>query len=200
MTRPLFTIGAATLLILLVASSPAAAQVRGVRGGVNFSTIVVSPHDLLGDEPGGGIGAIGGAFITLKKGDGWNIEVAGQLSMRRLTFGPHIDDTVTYLEVPGVFTFGVMRRGDRRVRVLGGGSFAYVVAARESVAGQSYTVKHAYRSVELGAVAGAQADVTPRWSVDVRYLIGLTNPYPEDVSGGTARQRSLEATVGYRFK
>ena len=201
MIKLLRTILTGGLLLSMAAASPAAAQTRGVRGGVNLSTMTISPSDALGLELGGEVGATGGVFMTLRKAGPWDIEVGGQLSMRRLTFGPNIADTVTYLEVPGVVTVGVMKHGRVRVRALGGGSFGYVVAARESVFGEaSDSVKSAYNSVELAAIAGAQAELSARWSIDVRYLFGLTNPFPVDVTGGTARQRSLQVTAGYRFK
>ncbi len=188
-----------TLGLGLASAPPAWAQSIGARGGLNLSTIAVDPAGELGEinqRPGGAVGG----FITFREAARLSFDVSGLLSVRRVGFGPGISDTITYLEAPLVARYLVMRPGNVPVRVIGGAAPAFRLAASESVDGDSFSVKEAYKAVDLAIVVGAQAEWKSKWLIDVRYLFGVSDVYEITAGGEQTRQRGLQFLVGYRLR
>ena len=187
--------------VSLASSQPAAAQSITVKGGVTLSTIAAKPSDALGDEVAGDVGFLGGAALTFRATSRFIVEVGGQVAMRRVSFSPNIEDKLTYLEVPGVVRYPFLRRGSLKLSAIGGGSLGILLTARESLlGGDAFDVKEAYESFEVAAVVGAVAELTPRWSVEGRYLFGITETFAVDVDDFSARQRGWQFMVGYRVR
>lgn len=198
---PLFAWSALILGSILVTVSPAAAQGAGVKAGVTFSTIAVSPSDAFGVDVSGRAGLLAGGYMTFLEPARLSIQVDAQAALRRTDFGDDIEDTLTYLEIPAVARYAVMTRNTYVVRALAGGTFNYLIAARESVLGEdSDDVKDAFKSFDVGVVVGAQVEWNERWVFDGRYCIGLSDAFVEDVEGVRARHRSFQITAGYRFR
>ena len=93
-------LGLLTGLLLLAGRETASAQSLWVKGGINVSTIKVSPSEELGVEVTGKVAVTVGGSLTFRDAATLGYEVGGQLSMRRVAFGPDITDTITYIEVP----------------------------------------------------------------------------------------------------
>ncbi len=102
-----------------------------------------------------------------------------------------------YIEIPvmGKFTVAPM------VKVYGGLSTGFLVSAKMAidVDGEEDDVdmKDAFNSVELGAIAGFQVQIS-KIIIDARYNHGLTNIMKEN-DGDAIQLRTLYATVGITF-
>ena len=147
MIRRVIGVGVLTGLALLAGAETASAQSLWLNGGINLSTIHVSPPESLGDVSGE-IGVTAGASLTFHDAARLSYELRGQLSMRRVAFGPDITDTITYIEVPVVARYAFVRGEGMTIRALGGGSMGFRIAASESVVGDSSSVKDAYKPFE----------------------------------------------------
>lgn len=187
-------------LMLLAGSATASAQSIWVRGGVNVSTIKFSPPEELGIDVGGEIGVTAGALMGFRDAARLGFELGGQLSMRRVAFGPDITDTITYIEVPVVARYAFVRREGMTIRALGGGSIGFRIAASESADGDSYSVKDSYKPYDFAVVVGAQAEWKNRWLFEGRYLFGLSEAYEVTVGGLETTQRGFQFLVGYRLR
>lgn len=186
-------------LFVLAVAQPAAAQALGIKFGVNLSNLAVSPDDALGDV-GAKAGILGGGFFTMGEGKRLVVEAGAQVALRRIAFGPDIEDTLTYLEIPVVVRYRVFRRNTLTVSALGGGSLDYLIDARESVLGESTSVKDAHEAFDVAALIGGHASWNDRWSVEARYLFGFSETYVEPAFDTQSRQRGLQFLVGYRFR
>jgi len=186
-------------LIVLASTATASAQSLGVRGGINLSTIKFSPPEDLGLEPSAEIGVTAGAFLGFRDAAKLSFEVGGQLSMRRVAFGPDIIDTITYVEVPVVARYAFVRGEGMTIRALGGGSMGFRIAASESVAGDSASVTDSYKPFDFALVVGGQVEWKHRWLFEGRYLYGLSEAY-EVTAGFETRQQGFQILVGYRLR
>ena len=111
------------------------------------------------------------------------------------------DDSISYnlnyIEIPvmGKFTVAPM------VKVYGGLSTGFLVSAKMAfdINGEEEDVdmKEFFNSVELGAIAGFQVQVS-KLVFDARYNHGLTNIIKEN-DGNAIQLRTLSATVGITF-
>lgn len=192
-----------TILVSLApgaAVQPASAQSFGIKGGVNFSTIVATPPEELGDTYRSRVGGLGGAFLAFRDASSMSFEVDGQFAMRRFTFGPDIAYAITYIEAPVVARYSFFKRPTMNVRALAGGVTGFRLTASESVGGDSSSVKDAYKPVDFAIVVGAQAEWNNRWQIEVRYQFGLTEVFEVTVGALETRQRGLQILVGYRLR
>lgn len=199
MTTRVIAVGVLTGLALFAGAESASAQSLWVNGGINLSTVHVSPPESLGDVSGE-VGVTAGASLTFHDAARLAYELRGQLSMRRVAFGPDITDTITYIEVPVVARYAFVRGEGMTIRALGGGSMAFRIAASESVLGDSSSVKDAYKPFEFAVVVGAQAEWKNRWVFEGRYLFGLSEVYDVTIGGMETSQRGFQILVGYRLR
>jgi hypothetical protein len=205
MTRCLFRTLSLAAVVSLGASLPAAAQSITVKGGATFSTLAVKPSDFFGDELSADVGFLGGAALTFREASRLIVEVGGQVAMRRVSYSSTIEDKLTYFEAPVVVRYPLLRRGSLKVSALGGGSLGVLLTARETFLTQSgeqdLDVKGTYESFEVAAVVGAVAELTHRWSVEGRYLFGVTEAFAVEIDGlSSSRQRGWQFMVGYRLR
>ena len=187
-------------IVILAGCATASAQSIGVRGGVNVSTIKFTPPEALGLDVSGEIGVTAGAFMGFLEASQLSFELGGQLSMRRVAFGPDISNTITYVEVPVMARYAFVGGEGMTIRALGGGSLGFRVAASESVGGDSYSVKDSYKPFDFAVVFGAQAEWKQRWLFEGRYLYGITEAYEVIVGGLESRQRGFQILAGYRLR
>jgi hypothetical protein len=183
-----------------IAFAPASAHAQeiGARFGASLSNIAFDTPDLL--EVQARVGWVGGGFVSFLPKSRVGLQVEGLISRRVIRFLPEIDDTLTYLEVPGLVRVNVYRGETFVVHALGGGAFHYLLGATESIGGgDAEDVKTAFKSWEFALVVGADAQLKERWVFGARYIYGLTQVYQE--SGDfPANQRGFQFTAGYRFK
>ena len=192
-------VGALTGMALLAGTETASAQSLWLNGGINLSTVHVSPPESLGDVSGE-VGVTAGASLTFHDAARLGYELRGQFSMRRVAFGPDIMDTITYIEVPVVARYAFVRGEGMTIRALGGGSMGFRIAASESVVGDSSSVKDAYKPFEFAVVVGGQAEWKNRWVFEGRYLFGLSDVYDVTIGGTQTSQRGFQILVGYRLR
>ena len=200
MITRVMTAGVLSVLVLLAGSETASAQSLWVKGGINVSTVKVSPAEDLGVDVSGEIGATVGASLGFRDAAPLGVELGGQLSLRRVSFGPNIQDTITYIEVPALARYAFVRGEEMTIRALGGGSMAFRIAASESVDGDSHSVKDSYKPFEFAVVVGAQAEWKNRWLFEGRYLFGLSDVYEVTVGGLETSQHGFQILVGYRLR
>jgi hypothetical protein len=198
--RRIIAAGVLTGLIVLAGSETASGQSIWVKGGINLSTVNVSPPEELGVDVSGDVGLTAGAALGFRDATALGFELGGQLSIRRVAFGSDIKDTITYIEVPAVARYAFVRGEGTTIRALGGGSMGFRIAASQSVLGESYSVKDAYKPFEFALVVGAQAEWKNRWMFEGRYLFGLSDVYEVTVGGLDTSQRGFQILVGYRFR
>jgi hypothetical protein len=186
-------------LMLLGGSATVAAQSLGVKGGVNVSTIKISPPEDVGVDVSGQIGLTAGGFMGFRDAAKLGFELGGQLSIRRVSFGPEIADTITYIEVPALARYAFVRTEGTTIRALGGGSLGFRIAASESVSGESSSATDSYKPLDFAIVVGAQVEWKNRWVFEGRYLFGLSDVY-EVTAGFETSQRGFQVLVGYRLR
>ena len=197
--KTLTTAAALAAGVLLTAATPSGAQTIGAKGGLNLSTLAVSPAGELG-EIAAKPGVTAGAFMTFKEASKLSFEVAGLISMRRISFGPVITDTITYVEAPVLARYRVMTRSRLLVRAVGGVVPAFRIVATEAVAGDSFSVKDAYKAIDLAVAVGAEVEWKKKWFVDARYLIGASPVYEVTLGSERTRQRGIQVLIGYRLR
>ena len=170
-----------------------------IRRSAARAAIHVAPPESLGDVSAE-VGVTAGASLTFKDAARLGYELRGQLSIRRVAFGPDITDSISYIEVPVVARYAFVRGEGMTIRALGGGSMGFRIAATETVAGESSSVTDAYKPFEFAVVVGAQAEWKNRWVFEGRYLFGLSDVYEITIGGMETSQRGFQILVGYRFR
>jgi hypothetical protein len=184
---------------IALAPAPAHAQEIGARFGATLSNIVFDTPDLL--EVQTRVGWVGGGFVTFLPKARVGLQVEGLISRRVIRFLPSVDDTLTYLEIPGLVRVNVYRGESFVVHALGGGGFHYLLSASESIDGvDADDVKDKYKPWEFALVVGADAQLKERWVFSARYIYGLTQAYQEASEDFPAKQRGFQFTAGYRFR
>jgi hypothetical protein len=199
-SRRVIAAGVLTGLALLAAGEPASAQSLWVKGGINLSTVRFSPPEEVGVDVSGEVGPTVGAALTFKDAARLSYELGGQLSIRRVAFGPDVTDTITYIEVPALARYAFVRGEGLTIRAVGGGSMGFRIAASESVGGDSSSVTDSYKPFDFAVVIGAQAEWKTRWVFEGRYLFGLSDVYDVTVGGFETSQRGFQILVGYRLR
>ena len=184
------------VVLMLGVGASAAAQGLAAKAGVTFAT-VASDEDL-GLTVSGQAGLLGGVSLTYWEDRRLSVQIDGQLALRRVAFGPNIEDRMTCVEVPVLGRYRLWRRESLVVRGLAGASLNAVLRATESVLGDDpFDNKSAFSTFELAVVVGAQAEWNERWIFDGRYYFGVTDTYSE-VKGAT--QRGVQVSAAHRFR
>ena len=187
------------LLLLLVASTPAAAQTLGVKGGVNLATQT--------SEDGGSAldpraGLVAGAFIRLPLASWLDLQVEGLYAMKgaKLDFlGVKSTVAIDYLEVPALAHVRI-GSGRRRYFVGGGPSVALRLSAKTrtpfSGASEEIDIADQIERLDYGVAAGGGVEIGSL-VFDGRYTLGLRNI--DKVEGGSTKNRTISITAGFRF-
>ena len=179
-------------------AAPAHAQVWGVKGGLNLSTVKLEDIDTAAEAS-----AVVGGFVRVPLAGRLRLQVEGLFAQRRITFEEIVDHELNYVEIPVLARYRVLTVGGRPIHVLGGAVIGLRLSANEIISGESEDVKEAYEPVDLGASIGGEVAISRRWFADVRYVFGLTNANKvSDVPGVPAldvKFRTFQVTVGFGF-
>jgi hypothetical protein len=188
--------------VICLCGGAAEAQVFGVKGGVNLSTVSYDDFDISTPQKPA---VVAGAFVRLRPARAIELQIEGLFTQRKWgvggleEVGTSITNTVTYVEMPVLLRYPLMTSGSARIRVHGGASFSYLLKADETVNGETFDSKDAYAPWDAALAAGAEIELKDRWVFDVRYLFGVTRLYHVEAEI-PAKARSVQITAGYRFK
>jgi hypothetical protein len=192
------------LALFSLAAGRAEAQQFGVKGGVNVTDIAWGDELVL--ETPWAWGAVGGMFLRFQPAKMLSLQAEALISQLVIDFsaeGADVKNTLTNLQVPVLVSYTIRSGSSVRVRALGGGAMDIVLWARENVSGTINNIRDAVSPWSASLVAAADVE-WGRWVLDGRYIFGLTNIYQtfEDELGFpslTAKQRTIQGTVGWRF-
>jgi hypothetical protein len=184
------------LLAALACAAPAAAQALIARGGLDFTNASFEETETSA-EPG----FVGGVAMRFAFGR-TSLQVEGLFAQKRISVSKNlIEDHLTYLDVPAVFRVGLYQSAaGRSAHVFGGGVAGFLLTASEQVGDESSDATDAFKRVSGGVVVGGDVQITGRWSVDVRYIFGLTGVYNAFDGGAIGKLRTVQVTAGYRFR
>ena len=184
------------VLAALACATPAAAQALIARGGVDFTSADFDDTET-SSEPG----FVGGLAVRFAFGR-TSLQVEGLFAQKRISFSTNlIEDHLTYLDVPAVFRVGLYQSAaGRTAHVFGGGVAGFRLTGSEKVGDESTDIKDALKSVTGGIVFGGDVQITSVWSVDVRYIYGLSGAYNALDGGAIGKLRTVQVTLGYRLR
>ena len=212
------------LSLLAMGAAPASAQTSpsglpvtfDVVGGINVSTVTfpIVPPELteLGFDfsVGNRVGFVGGVLIGIPVADGVAIETGALISFK----GASLEITIpelgtatgsikfTYLDVPGLGRFRVVRSSQATVHALAGVTMGLKLSAEQSASFMGQTMTEDLDGVsgfDLGLTFGGRIEIG-RGLVDVRYTFGMLNLAEESgTDGETIKNRVLSFMAGWRF-
>ena len=188
------------VIALMAVGARAEAQEYGIKGGIQLTDVAWGDEVLL-DTPWGW-GAVGGMFVRLQPAKALPLQIEALVSQLVVDFssaGADVKNTLTNLQVPVMLRYTVVSGSSKRVRVQGGAAFDVLLLAREDVGGTKSDIRDAVAPWGASLVVAGELE-WGRWVFDGRYLFGLTDLYSSEVSADfPARQRAIQATVGWRF-
>jgi len=187
------------LLIFLLASTPAAAQTFGVKGGVNLAT-QTSADDGSALDPRAAL--VAGAFVRLPVVSWLDLQVEGLYAMKgaKLDFqGVKSTLAIDYLEVPALARLRI-GSGRRHYFVAGGPSVALRLRAktrtRFSGASEELDIADQIERLDYGVAAGGGVEIGSL-VFDARYTLGLRNI--DKAEGSSTKNRAISITAGFTF-
>ena len=192
------------MLALLAAafSFQASAQVKlGIKAGLNLADIkpVYSGNSNSSLDYKMLASANGGALLQVHLGKRLALQAEALLSGKGGTVEDANGNTsgprLLYFSVPVLAVF-------KPVEVLGleaGVEFGSAVQARVRQGGKSIDVSKSYSGRDLGLVAGAQAQLTSRLNLDVRYVYGLKEIHKSTIGSTSVKlyNRLVQVSLGY---
>lgn len=188
------------VIALIAAGGRAEAQEYGIKGGIQLTDAAWGDEVLLNTP--WGWGAVGGLFLRLQPAKALPLQIEALVSQLVVDFssaGADVKNTLTNLQVPVMLRYTVVSGTSKRVRVQGGAAFDVLLLAREDVGGTKSDIRDAVAPWGASLVVAGELE-WGRWVFDGRYLFGLTDLYSSEVSTDfPARQRAIQATVGWRF-
>lgn len=188
------------VIALIAVGGRAEAQQYGIKGGIQLTDAAWGDEVLLNTP--WGWGAVGGLFLRLQPAKALPLQIEALVSQLVVDFsseGADVKNTLTNLQVPVMLRYTVVSGASKRVRVQGGAAFDVLLLAREDVGGTKSDIRDAVAPWGASLVVAGELE-WGRWVFDGRYLFGLTDLYSSEVSTDfPARQRAIQATVGWRF-
>ena len=212
------------LSLLAMGAVPASAQTGGSRlpvtfdvvGGINVATVTLPliPPEFeelgLDFSVGNRVGFVGGVLIGIPVADGVAVETGALISFK----GASLEVTIaglgtatgsidlTYLDVPGLGRFRVVRGSRATVHALAGVTMGLKLSAEQSASFMGQTMSDDLEGVsgfDLGLTFGGRVEIG-RGLVDVRYTFGMLNLAEESgLEGETIKNRVLSLMAGWRF-
>lgn len=193
------------LAALWLGAPPAAAQGLGVgvKGGLNFSTVVFDGTDFPATRTAG---IVAGAFVTVPVLGWFTLQPEVLYSAKGADFdnGVRSELRLDYLEVPILLRVPLGAAGGARLYAVAGPSFGYRLRARSrttfSGATEEIDIADDIEQLDLGLAAGAGIALRAL-AVEARYTHGLSDiDTDKDDRGGVAvRNRAFAVTLGLRF-
>jgi hypothetical protein len=188
------------LIVVAIFAQSASAQTLGAKGGINLTNISFDEGSFASESTAGAGFTVGGV-VGFKLFGPLAVQAEVLFTEQRLTIEDVVTDRFRVLEVPVLLRYRVFGTLPKMtVHVTGGVVYGPVLAARETVGGETNDIKAAVRSTNLGAAIGADVEFRPRWIADVRYIYGLSKVYNTFAGGEAGTPKSIQITIGYRFK
>jgi len=186
--------------VLLAGAGPARAQDWGIKGGVNFGDVAWGEEVVLDTKLA--MGAVGGMFMRFQPAKVISLQLEALVSQVIVDFssqGADVTNTLTNLQVPVLIRYTVFNGSSVRVRAQGGASFEVVLFAQENVSGATQDIRETVAPWGASFVVAGEVEWN-RWVFDVRYVLGVTDIYQQEVAADfPARQRAVQVTAGFRF-
>lgn len=199
--KKLITISAAALA--MTASLQLSAQTFGVKGGLNFSNLVIKDNDDSYDDdnklkPGIHIGGTAEFEIN----DMVSFEPGALISMK----GTKNDDasrSLLYLEIP-MNAKAAFDLGGTKVFGLAGPYLGVAVSGKDKVDDESESIEFGSgdgetKRLDFGLNIGAGAQITDEISAGLSYGLGLANLSNSSDNGYKIQNRVIALSVGYKL-
>jgi hypothetical protein len=222
------------ILVLTIPSDIARAQTEtgfGIRAGINLADNQFKADDF--DETYGNRTALlAGLFVIIPINSNfalqpelWYIQKGGEASASFSFFDEDFSFSsallLDYLEIPVLARYQPVVSGRARPSLVAGPSAGFLMKAKSriKIGGESETadIKSQLRTTDISLLFGGGLEFSSglgRLSLDLRYMLGLTNilktdnneafndPFDDDfdeAGEGTIRNRGLTLTLGLRF-
>lgn len=193
------------LIIMLIYSgfSVSNAQPKlgyGIKGGIN-----VADQSTTGEGLNVNVKNImrfhGGAYLNYFLLDNIAIQPELLLSGKGSKWDdPYTDtkDLLTYIDVPILIRYQPVKL----LNIHAGPQFGYMISAfQDDLSGDEKTdIKDWYNNMDIGIVAGAEANLPFRINVTVRYILGLTEATNDVEYIEPWKNNFIQVSVGYRIK
>lgn len=172
------------------------AQTILAKGGLDF-TVVKLPSGRLADEVLPKPGLTGGGVVRLGLFGRLGVQAEALVSRKRTTLDAVVTHTVNVVEVPVLLRYRLFSPHGRAVHVYGGGFYASVLSATETVLDESFDLKDGIAASDVGAIVGGDVALWKRLSLDARYVHGTEKVY-NTLSGRLGTRWSMQVGVTYR--
>jgi len=186
--------------VLLAGAGSARAQDWGIKGGVNFGDVAWGDAVVLDTK--WAIGAVGGMFMRFQPAKVISLQLEALVTQVVVDFsseGADVTNTLTNLQVPVLIRYTVVNKPSMRVRAQGGASVDVVLFAQENVSGTTQDIRETVAPWGASFLIAAEVEWN-RWVFDVRYILGVTDIYEQEVAADfPAKQRAVQVTAGFRF-
>ena len=186
------------LLLSVLVTTPAFAQILAAEAGMTFST-----QRYVGVDTSPRPGFTGGILTALSRTAPITLQTEvlfTQKGSKASTGVGDVDLDIRYLEIPVAARFNVYRTPNKSLHVFAGPSFAWRLDANFELNGDRHDVDTAAEKYDFGVVVGAGFDVG-QWLVSGRYTEGLRNVNTLTADSPNAvRNRSFAAMFGVRFR
>ena len=188
---------------LFVRAGAAQAQTAGITGGVNFSTLSISPDQGVSfrRQPGWAAGLFFGS--PPEYGVALQPEILISVKGTKDSATPSLGGSfqLTYLDIPVLFRVFPVEVGKVRVYEFGGPFFSFLIhtCGKPNAGGACQDASAQFKSRDAGFTVGAGLDIG-KFMVDVRGSFGISNIADETATDLKYRTRGLSFMAGYRFK
>jgi hypothetical protein len=191
-----------TALVFLIASH-ASAQEAGVMGGINITTLAVSPAVQRATGPDQRVGAAAGGFFTAPVGGKLDLRIEGLFSQRgaNQVFAFKDEIKLNYVDVAALAQVNLHKRGQSGAFLLAGTTVAFNVAAtyvdNDHIDGGSEDIRSDLDNrTDVGFTAGGGVRLGPA-TFDARYTWGLLAVAHDGYTGSKLMNRTVTVTVGF---
>jgi hypothetical protein len=171
----------------------------GLKVGANFQEL--SSNSTFQNSYKGGV--VGGAFVGVTKKN-WGVQVEGLVKTVKYAVSDVLksqgqnDVNTVYIDVPVLLEYKLVPR----LWVQLGPQFSDLLSAKSS----STDVKSSFKTSDFSGLLGLQAILPMHFIVGARYVLGFSNIYNGNSTGGyigsanqTWENRSFQIYVGWRF-
>ena len=189
--------------VLLAHARTVQAQTAGVTGGVNLSTLSLSPDQGVTFRrlPGWAAGIFFGS--PPEYGVALQPEVLVSVKGTKDSATPSLGGSfqLMYLDIPVLFRVFPLQVGKVRVYEFGGPFFSFLLhtCGKPNSGGACQDASQQFTSRDAGFTVGAGLDIE-RFMVDVRASFGIANTADETLTDIKYRTRSISVMGGFRFK
>lgn len=182
--------------VLAFAAPFASAQSVGIKVGSNVSWLVFD--DGFGETTEPAAGLTGGGVLSVGLPGPVRVRLEGLYTLERTRVNDGPSGRLTFIDVPLLVGVDVpWAVGTDRVSLEAGVVYRRLVDARESLGGESYSIKRGVRREGMLIAAGVAVPLRERWSLDLRYLHGLDDVFRRGDGGFSGAWRSVHVAAAY---